>query len=339
MSDASIMGTADDAASTKYAAVQAGYYSDPFLAPFTVRQRHCQPLIKRGTHARVMCMDRAISAFVENREDPHIVVLGAGNDTTFFRYISGFLTEEPKAVQWYEVDHPSMIHQKAKIIQQNERSFQAQVKSHSSGGFVVTSDKATKSMCHLVDHDLRESPSELIDKLSQHGLHRKTHAILFVVECMQMYLEECESRTLWRSLALQCPQACLVLFDPIVGRSSSFGSVMEQNLLRARVITPNSSMVQTRTLSQQVEKLVDLCGWQQAIGCDMWWAYNTLLTPEQRRHAQNCEFLDELEEWKLIMQHYCFVVACATEAGLDICQVGPLLGLEASRCEIKTQKL
>lgn len=338
MSDASIMGTADDAASTKYAAVQAGYYQDPFLAAFSVRQRHCQPIIKRGTYARVMCMDRAISAFIQSREDPRIVVLGAGNDTTFFRYISGLLIE-PKPVQWYEVDHTSMIHKKAKIIQQQQRTFQAQVKTHSCGGFVVTSDKATKSICHLVDHDLRKSPSELIDKLAQHGLHGKTHAILFVVECMQLYLEECSSRTLWKTLALQCPQACLLLFDPIVGVSSSFGSVMEQNLLRVKVITPDSSMVQTRTLSQQMEKFVDLCGWQQAIGCDMWWAYNTMLTPEQRQHAQNCEFLDEVEEWKLIMQHYCFVVACATNAGLDICRAGPLLGLEASRCEIKTRKL
>ena len=243
-----------------------------------------------------------------------------------------------RSVQWYEVDHTSMIHQKAKIIQQQERALQAQVKSHSSCGFVVTSDKAKNSVCHLVDHDLRKAPSGLIDKLTQHALNG-AHAILFVVECMQLYLEECSSRTLWKSLALQYPRACLILFDPIVGKNSSFGSVMEQNLLRARVITPSSSMVQTRTLSQQVEKLVDICGWHQAIGCDMWWAYNTMLTPEQRQHAQNCEFLDELEEWILIMQHYCFIVACATETGLDICHAGPLLGLEASRCEIKTKKL
>ena len=86
------------------------------------------------------------------------------------------------------------------------------------------------------------------------------------------------------------------------------------------------------------KKLVDLCAWHQALGCDMWWAYSTILTPEQRQRAQTCEFLDELEEWKLIMQHYCIVVACTTEAGLDFCQAGPLLGLDASKCQLRTKK-
>ena len=201
------------------------------------------------------------------------------------------------------------------------------------------SETAKASSCHLVDFDLRESPLDLIHKLSQHGLNGELDSILFVVECMQLYLEEGISRTLWTSLASQYQRACLVLFDPIVGNSSSFGSVMEQNLLRAKIITHSSSMVQTRSLQQQLMKFVDICGWQKAIGCDMWSAYNSVLTAQQRQHAQSCEFLDELEEWILIMQHYCFVVACSTESGLDFCQVGPLLGLDASRCESRSKKV
>jgi drug/metabolite transporter (DMT)-like permease len=68
----------------------------------------------------------------------------------------------------------------------------------------------------------------------------------------------------------------------------------------------------------------------------LWWAYSTILTPEQRQRAQACEFLDELEEWKLIMQHYCIVVACTTASGLDFCQTGPLLGLDASKSQLRT---
>lgn len=343
MSDSSIIGTADDAVATKYAAVQAGYYDDPFLAPFTTQQRRrdCQPIIKRGTHARVMCINRAIGAFLETRdENAHVVVLGAGKDTTFFRYMSGLVTEHPKPVQWYEIDHPSVIHHKVRIIQQQQQIFQVNVETHGSGGFIMTSKIRPKptSKCHLIGHDLRDSASELIQKLSQHGLNGRKHAVLFVAECVQLYLGEGSSRTLWTSLAQECPSACLVLFDPIVGNDSSFGSVMEQNLLRANVITTSSSMVHTRTLVQQVEKLVDLCSWHQAIGCDMWWAYSTILTPEQRQRAQACEFLDELEEWKLIMQHYCIVVACTTESGLDFCQTGPLLGLDASKSQLRTTK-
>lgn len=38
--------------------------------------------------------------------------------------------------------------------------------------------------------------------------------------------------------------------------------------------------------------------------------YDKYVDGEERRRAERIEFLDELEEWHLIMSHYCLSYAC-----------------------------
>ena len=72
---------------------------------------------------------------------------------------------------------------------------------------------------------------------------------------------------------------------------------------------PNTiSLVQCRTLEQQLSKLAQ-CGFDTVTGCDMMTAYDTVVDASNRMKANRCEMLDEIEEWMLIMRHYCFVVA------------------------------
>jgi hypothetical protein len=79
-------------------------------------------------------------------------------------------------------------------------------------------------------------------------------------------------------------------------------------------------------------------GFGIATGCDMYTAYETIIPATDRQVANRCEFLDELEEWMLIMRHYCFVVASTNSTsilGQCFCKVGSLglLGFESGRCE------
>jgi hypothetical protein len=65
----------------------------------------------------------------------------------------------------------------------------------------------------------------------------------------------------------------------------------------------------TRTLSDQLSRLVHSGGFDIAVGCDMMSAYNYgVISDEERRVAARCEMLDELEEFVLLMEHYCFVM-------------------------------
>ena len=63
--------------------------------------------------------------------------------------------------------------------------------------------------------------------------------------------------------------------------------------------------------------------------------------------ANQGEFLDEVEEWRMIMQHYCFVAACGgTESGNDdddddddpLTKVGAgsPLGFVPGKCQVAT---
>mmetsp|Transcript_7690 Transcript_7690/g.10978 ORF Transcript_7690/g.10978 Transcript_7690/m.10978 type:complete len:441 (+) Transcript_7690:244-1566(+) len=301
------------------------------MRPSPSREKHQQPIIKRGTHARVCCIDRAITAFaqlVHEKKDRQIVVLGAGKDTNWFRYRAGLLFDDSKtdsALKWFEVDHPSVVYSKAKLIQNAPEltsQFALELKKIDSDEYIL-SDTSAPSNCYLVSHDLRSSPQELIGKLSRHNFDPAAPT-LFILECVQMYLPEDANSTLLRFLSGKCPNACVCLFDPILG-NDPFGKMMEQNLLRAGVVTQDSCLLRTRTLSEHLTK-ADTYGFDRGVGCDMMSAYETVVTDAQRRRANQCEMLDELEEWILIMRHYCIVVCCRSDSdfGQQYC------GLDAS---------
>ena len=144
---------------------------------------------------------------------------------------------------------------------------------------------------------------------------------LVVVECVQMYLPVNAVDALWGCLATTLSDCHVCSYEPIVDGSNSishqqqqrqqpsaFGRMMQANLTQAGIVQPDSCLVQRRTLAAYLSSWVQ-AGFARAVGCDMHTAYETLLTPAQRQQANRCEFLDELEEWMLIMRHYGLVVA------------------------------
>jgi len=382
MLDRSIKATADDAMVAKLATTKAGYYVDPFLDAFAQssaddsdapmertsrtgrgpmggnRRRNVQPIIKRGTHARVCVMDRAISSFLKTTDESEtpsacqVVILGAGKDTSYFRYRNGNLMgmvdeeEETKGtkpsgqpprrvprqklmeangtsqreVHWYEVDHVSVVTEKASVIRKSsllKKFCPLLVKTENgyesgcgSGGFGSLSgglgmSSAPSPAYRLIGHDLRESPSILLEKLNLNP----SLPTLFVMECVSMYIPITESKNLLQALSVSSGEVYIACYEPILGSGDPFGRVMEQNLLKRGVASPECCLLQTRTLQGQLEKLVNCDGFIRAIGCNMWSAYETIVTAAQRKRANQSEFMDEYEEWILIMQHYCFVVA------------------------------
>lgn len=342
--DYKIMATAEDAIQAKEAAVNAGYYNDDFLHPFcqasTIRRRRqIQPIIKRGTHARVCCMDRAISAFCKitaksNRRQ--IIVIGAGKDTSYFRYITGSIMRTDDQTQppcdWYEVDHTSVIQQKSQIINESPLlSSECLLETTLYGYF--SSHRKSNCRYHLVEHDLRKSPEHLIEKLQ---LDTKLPT-LFLLECVLMYIPLSSSKDLMKSLSKSTEKSWIICYEPIL-LATPFGRMMQENLERAGVATPDSCLLQVRRLSQQLEKLID-SGFSRAVGCDLWEAYQTILTQEQRLHANQCEFLDEIEEWMMIMRHYCFVAATtdpeeSDNEGLTSVGQNSLLGFMSNQSQV-----
>ena len=381
MFDRSVKATADEAMVAKLATTKAGYYVDPFLDAFSQssandsnptptdrasatsrarrgqmgsgRRRNVQPIIKRGTHARVCVMDRAISTFLKMDDELpcQVVILGAGKDTSYFRYRSGILmgmkAEDDEAettasrqqqrrmprqrltestsqreVHWYEVDHVSVVKEKASLIRKSNllKSFCPMLlKTESgyesggassglgsfSGGLGSSLSSSSSPTYRLVGHDLRDSPTILLEKLNLNP----TLPTLFIMECVSMYIPITESKILLQALSVSSDTVFIACYEPILGLGDPFGRVMERNLVKMGVASPDCCLLQTRSLNDQLEKLVECEGFLRAVGCDMWSAYETIVTAAQRKRANQSEFMDEYEEWILIMQHYSFVVA------------------------------
>eukprot|EP00591_Stephanopyxis_turris_P003720 CAMPEP_0195524760 /NCGR_PEP_ID=MMETSP0794_2-20130614/24792_1 /TAXON_ID=515487 /ORGANISM="Stephanopyxis turris, Strain CCMP 815" /LENGTH=364 /DNA_ID=CAMNT_0040655049 /DNA_START=100 /DNA_END=1191 /DNA_ORIENTATION=+ len=267
-----------------------------------------QPLIRRGSHARVCCIDRSISAFLSLESECHgrskkqVVVIGAGKDTAYLRYRSGLLSapptksgnssavEEEEGIRWYEVDHGSVIQEKRAIFESVP-----EIKCVLSSSGTQSKDELTPSVFHMISHDLRHPMEELFSTLIQKHSFNVEVPTLFVLECVQMYLPETNSRDILSTITHTCTTPFIALYDPVL-LHDSFGKVMHDHLAKAGTVSKHSAISHNRTLLDQIQKLKQ-CGFDRVVGCDMMDAYDTVLTKEQRRRANSCEMLDEIEEW------------------------------------------
>lgn len=141
-----------------------------------------------------------------------------------------------------------------------------------------------------------------------------------------MYLPISTAKSLWTEMATTFSNATVVCYEPILGDPrGGFGKMMQANLTRAGLVS--SSLLQLRTLEQHLQHL-SAAGWSHGSAVNMWRAYQSILTRKEQQHANQCEWLDELEEFIMIMQHYAFIVATQTgcTVGRALCdkQTSPL---------------
>ena len=388
------------------------------------QQRHScggsgtEPIIRRGTHARVKAIERAIDAFLSlplsrskvvagndnSKAVRQVVILGSGRDTTYLRYRFGkkesLCLDDDDTVRWYEVDHPSVIIQKAHswlpgcipsgyecnctVNEDTGNSYAVTIAPSQKGGNRTdrSGQKSTSSNYHLIGHDLRAPPASLFETLThpKHGYDRSIPT-LFVLECVMMYLPDKATWELLRYLAdsptasssqhnspsSSDPFVAVAIYDPIPS-NDRFGQLMIENLERAGIMgrkghsrtrsgddddqAPQLSLEKTQTLSDQLTKLTQ-SGFNIAVGCDMMNAYDHgVISVEDRRRAARCEMLDELEEFVLLMKHYCLVVGVSSckgrksskidttagneSIGFQLCSVGKdsLMGFQEGRCMV-----
>lgn len=394
-SDRAVISTADDAVLAKLSCVEKGYYKDAFIHSMAkgvkgansnsaARGRNgsspMEPIIRKGTHARVCAVDKAISAFLSlqlNDNDTsdvkvkgrrQVVILGAGRDTTYLRYRFENLKDFKEQVDWFEVDHPFVIEQKAHSWLCNCAPEGYNYKHEMNGATGVSyrasftkqnESCASDSNYHLIGHDLRSPPSSLFEKLLDpfHGYDRSIPTI-FVMECVMMYLPDKASWDLLRYISSNGLEEAhntqidtfvtIALYDPIPN-NDRFGQVMLNNLQK-RGITGQThedgeqheqlSLERTSTLSDHLAKL-HKCGFDIAVGCHMMDAYDHgVVSIDDRRRASRCEMLDELEEFILLMRHYCLCVGvhCSGDryksAAATLCTAGmdSPIGFQAGKC-------
>lgn len=107
----------------------------------------------------------------------------------------------------------------------------------------------------------------------------------------------------------------------MISPADSFGRMMAQNLQDAGFHVPGFTAFPS--LKDQEARFYPSHPQRAAVSCSMATAHDIVLTMEEKEAANKIERLDELEEWEMLMSHYCITFATNNESLYDLVRVLP----------------
>lgn len=296
------MYTAIDAYSAKRSATSLGYYEDKYLDHMqynngkTVRK---QPIINRGYYTRVACFRNTIQKFLEVTESSgprQIVNLGCGFDTLSFHLID----EGHDMFTIFEVDYEDIILKKVDLIR---RSVELNKLLDDSGNHFGPNYGFDCQKVKYVAADLLQS--NVTDLIVAAGLD-SNQPTLIISECVLVYLDAASVTALGSSLLSYLANASTAwisydMFNPM----DAFGKMMRANI-ESSAGYKIPGFTDFPTLESHQTKFVNV-GFpaDSTKVCNMLDAYNFIFDNEEKSRLQSIERLDEIEEWEMLMSHYC----------------------------------
>lgn len=304
--DKIIQQTDNDASLSRMSAVGLEYLDDEFAIKFIkpqdlpIHKRY--PIINRGTYVRTSSIDRLVDMFLNT--DAHskkqIVSLGAGSDTRFFR-------RARKNLVFHELDFPTNTTNKISMIQQD-----APLKN------IITSTlDDPSSLTVSPDRTALHSPTLNIHPIDLRDMASASPTLpnldpdlptLFLSECCLCYIPPETTEKILHTLTflINSPIA-IIVYEP-VRPFDAFGRTMGANLstrgIELRTVKKYYSLRTQRdrlkqagfTTGQGARSMDDM---YYARGDDAW------IDDNERTRVESLEWLDEVEEWKLLGAHYC----------------------------------
>ena len=335
----SVQGTASEALISKSSAVRVGYYKDDFLPLFCRRKDRKPPLINRGYYARVQSINLVVQKFLRLTEDlgetRQVLVLGGGYDTTCLK----LLQDKTTNLQCFEVDFPALIDRKAflfmsadlirETLELNDHE-NPNSSSSNDGGMPppttgaglhrnTTATAAVSSRQREYGYDmgpaltLISADMKRVDTLLSHldaSRFDFTKPTLLVSECVIVYMDKASVVDLCSGLAdrfkqTSNPRALWVSYD-MFNPMDQFGKVMLRNLSNGGISVPG--LTDYPTLEAQQGRFTET-GWAVAESISMAAAFRDVISPRDHQRISRLEIFDELEEWEMIMSHYCLSLA------------------------------
>jgi tRNA wybutosine-synthesizing protein 4 len=132
---------------------------------------------------------------------------------------------------------------------------------------------------------------------------------LLISECVVVYMDKPSVTALCKGLADRfrqeaAAQALWVSYD-MVNPHDAFGKVMRRNLGDGGINVPG--FTDFPTLQAQGERFTHY-GWEGASSITMATVFRDIISPRDRQRIGRLEIFDELEEWDMIMSHYCLTL-------------------------------
>jgi tRNA wybutosine-synthesizing protein 4 len=310
-SDSAVQATNDEALVAKLSAVQRGYFKDPYISalcdalssPMSRSFPARQPMINRGTYARVSLIRLAVGKFLsamQSQGPVQIVSLGAGHDTLPFNILSECADAR---LRYIELDFAEVIRGKVDGIASSPKiaSLFKQMTRVGDGVRATTKNGAiyVASPC-----DLRNL-EEVRDVLQLAGIDFSTSTV-FIAECVLVYMRPTASDDLIRMASTQFSGVrAFANYEPIMP-NDPFGRQMVLNISMRG--SPLLGITKYPTTKDQRQRFID-ASWSDVDALSMLDAFGSVLDAEDVKRINRIEMLDEVEEWRLMMSHYCVVWA------------------------------
>lgn len=308
--DKIIQQTDNDASQSRMSAVALDYLQDTFARSFITQQiARRYPIINRGTYVRTTGIDRLVDSFLnaDPRQRKQIISLGAGSDTRFFR-------RARRNLVFHELDFASNTAAKIATIQQSTLLKDTITKSlDDPTSLTINAEKTALHSSTLNIH-----PIDLRDlALSASALSNLPHLdldlpTLLLSECCLCYIPpETTTKIMATLTSVLHGSTSIILYEPI-RPYDSFGKTMVQNLssrgIELRTVKKYYSLGAQRLRLKQA-------GFDAGQGArsieDIYYGrtVEAWLTDEERSRVERLEWLDEVEEWRLLGRHYCITWA------------------------------
>ncbi|KAI5251320.1 leucine carboxyl methyltransferase [Aureobasidium subglaciale] len=305
--DKIIRQTDGDASNSRLSAVALGYLQDDYATCFLQGETPRRyPLINRGTYVRTSAIDRLVDQFLSTTIDAHsphasaapvaqIVSLGAGSDTRFFR----LSPTRRHALLYHELDFIDNVQAKLSAIDSNPQ-LQDMIPAMN-----ISPDKNSLLSPNYNLHaiDLRQLAGDTPSSIPN---LRSDLPTLLLSECCLCYVPPSTATQILSYFVNHIPSASLatVLYEPI-RPYDSFGKTMITNLASRGIEL--QTVKRYYSLAAQRDRLnkAGFVTGQGARDVEQIYYGHEWVSATERERVERLEWLDEVEEWKLLASHYC----------------------------------
>ncbi|KAK6005186.1 hypothetical protein QM012_007965 [Aureobasidium pullulans] len=305
--DKIIRQTDGDASNSRLSAVQLGYLNDEYATCFLQGQiPRRYPLINRGTYVRTSAIDRLVDNFLTTTIDAHassesaaplaqIISLGAGSDTRFFRLSPA----RRRLILYHELDFLDNVQAKLSAITSTPKL------SYLLPDTQISPERSSLHSPNYNLHslDLRDLASTTPPSIPYLSADLPT---LLLSECCLCYLPPQTTSSILSYFTSTIPTSslALILYEPI-RPYDSFGKTMLANLASRGIELQTVKRYYSLQAQRQRLKNAGFASGQGAADVEQIYYGDEWVSEAERDRVERLEWLDEVEEWKLLASHYC----------------------------------
>jgi [phosphatase 2A protein]-leucine-carboxy methyltransferase len=287
--DRIIQQTDYDASSSRLSALELDYLTDPYAKAFLkpgeqIPRRY--PIINRGTYVRSTAIDTLVLRFLQAEPGTRkqIISLGAGSDTRLLRLVGDHAGKV--GVVYHELDFETNVAAKRAVFEKSPPLADRLQRIKDDG-------------CSYYLHaaDLRDLPPSLS------GIESDVPTLI-LSECCLCYMPPEQATTAIKYFTDQITKpTALVVYEPI-RPFDAFGKTMVSNLASRGIHM--QTLKRYSSLDAQRQRL-RLAGFDKQGARDVHqiWESEQWIPESERERVEKLEWLDEVEEWKLLASHYC----------------------------------